>query len=354
MTRLWKLVGWEISPDAITQSSRFVRLAERRVSVAWSPTLRLILHRLLTAIPVLLGVTLLTFVIVNLLPGNAALHLLGADATPEQVARLAAQLGLDKPAWERYWEWLTRALTGDLGESLANSLPVAALIGERLPVTLELVVYAFVLSIGFAVPVALLASRKPDGLFDRLSTALCLTGLSTANYVLAFVLVLVFSVTLGIFPSIGFTALSESVARNIVSLTLPATALAFPLFGFYAQFLRGDLLEQMNGEDYIVGAIAKGLGPWQVLVRHALRNSSFGLLTLVGLNFGTLIGGTVVIEQIFSLPGVGQLLLQAIDNRDVVVVQAMVLLLAVATVMANLVADVLYLLLDPRVRYGGR
>lgn len=318
------------------------------------PMLRLACRRLLAAIPVLFGVSLLTFAIVNVLPGNAARQLAGIDAAPEQVARLEAELGLDQPAWKRYRGWLTGVLRGDLGRSIASGQPVAGLLAERLPVTLGLAAYAFVLSVGFAVPFALLAARKPRGIGDRVTAMLSMTGLSAASYVLAVVLILTFAVRLPLFPAIGYTPIGESVSGNLHSLTLPAIAIAFPLFGFYTRFLRGDLLEQLHGEDYVMTAVAKGLGPWRVLMHHSLRNSLLGLVTVIGLNVGTLIGGTVVIEQIFALPGIGLLLLQAIGLRDIVVVQAVVLVLAVATVLANLIVDLLYAALDPRIRYEDR
>lgn len=319
-----------------------------------SPSLRLIGRRLAAAVPVLWGVTLLTFVVLNLLPGSAAQQLLGPEATPEQVAQLEAELNLDEPAWVRYWEWLQGVLTGDLGNSIASGLPVTTILAQRLPVSIELVLCAVIVSLAFTVPLALLAARKPNGIADRLSMAVSMTGLSVAPYVLALVLVVVFAVMLPVLPAIGFVPLGEGLVPNLRSLTMPAIAVGFPLFCFYTRFLRGDLLEQMRGEDYVVTAMAKGAGPWRVLVRHAFRNSLFGLLTIVGLNLGTLIGATVIIEQIFALPGIGQELLQAINNRDAVVVQAIVLLLAAVVVLANLITDLLYAVLDPRIRYGQR
>ena len=309
-------------------------------------------RRVLAAIPVLIGVTLLTFFVVNVLPGNMAQQLLGPRATLEQVATLEARLGLNRPVAERYWEWLTNVLSGDLGNSLASGQPVAGLLKKRLPVTLLLAAYAFALSLAAAVAMALVAARKPNGIADRLGLMLSTVSLSVAGYVLALVLVLVFAVHWRWFPSIGFTPLHENVTQHLRSLTLPVLAIAFPLFGFYARFLRGDLVEQIHTQDYIVVATAKGIGPWRVLVRHAFVNSLFGLLTLVGLNFGTVLSGTVIIEQIFALPGIGQLLVQAINYRDVIVIQAIVLLCAVASILANLAVDILYTLLDPRIRYG--
>jgi len=326
------------------------------IRTRWSPppSLRLVGRRLLMVSPVILGVSILTFWVLDLIPGNAAQQLLGPEATPEQIRALELELGLDRPAVLRYLDWLGGAVTGDLGTSLVNSQSVSGLIAERMAVTAELVALAFIVSLGLAVPVALLAAYRPNRLFDRVSMLVSITGLSVANYVLALLLVLVFAVELTLFPAIGFVPLSESVAGNLHSLALPAAAIAFPLFCFYTRFLRGDLVDQLQGEDYITTARAKGIGAWQVLLRHAFRNSAFGLITVVGLNLGTLLGGTVIVEQIFALPGMGQLMLQAINTRDATVVQGCVVVFAVVAVLANLAADLLYAVLDPRIRYGSR
>jgi peptide/nickel transport system permease protein len=322
----------------------------------WSapPSLRLVGRRLLMAVPIILGVSILTFWVLDLIPGNAAQQLLGPEATPEQLRALELELGLDRPAVLRYLDWLGGAVTGDLGTSLVNGQSVTGQIAERMAVTAELVALAFVVSLGLAVPVALLAAYRPNRLFDRVSMLVSITGLSVANYVLALLLVLVFAVELSWFPAIGFVPLTDGVAGNLHSLALPAAAIAFPLFCFYTRFLRGDLVDQLQGEDYITTARAKGIGPGQVLLRHAFRNSAFGLITVVGLNLGTLLGGTVIVEQIFALPGMGQLMLQAINTRDATVVQGCVVVFAVVAVLANLAADLLYAVLDPRIRYGSR
>lgn len=322
----------------------------------WSvpPSVQLVGRRLLMVVPIILGVSILTFWVLALIPGNAAQQLLGPEATPEQIRALEVQMGLDRPAVLRYLDWLGGAVTGDLGTSLVNSQSVTGQIAERMAVTGELVALAFVVSLGLAVPVALLAAYRPNQLFDRVSMLVSITGLSVANYVLALLLVLVFAVQLTLFPAIGFVPLSEGVGANLHSLALPAAAIAFPLFCFYTRFLRGDLVDQLQGEDYITTARAKGIGPWQVLFRHAFRNSAFGLITVVGLNLGTLLGGTVIVEQIFALPGMGQLMLQAINTRDATVVQGCVVVFAVVAVLANLIADLLYAVLDPRIRYGSR
>ncbi len=322
------------------------------VTVLRSPSLRLAGKRLLMAVPIVLGVSVLTFLVLDLIPGNAAQLLLGPSATTAQIRALDHQMGLDEPAVTRYLNWLGGAIHGDLGHSLVSGQPVTSEIGSRLAVSFELVGLAFVVSLLVAIPVALLAARRPGRLLDRVSMVISISGLSIANYVLALLLVLVFAVQLSLFPAIGFVPISQGLPANLRSLTLPALALAFPLFCFYTRFLRGDLMEQILNEDYIVTARAKGIGPWQVLLRHAFRNSSFGLLTVVGLNLGTLIGSTVIIEQIFSLPGIGQLLLQAINTRDFVVVQDVVVVFAIVAVLANLLTDLLYAVLDPRIRYG--
>jgi peptide/nickel transport system permease protein len=321
-------------------------------AVLGSPVLRLTGRRLLTAIPILLGVSILTFLVIELIPGNAAQQLLGPEATPEQLQQMEEQMGLNRPPVERYLDWLTAALQGDLGRSLVSGQPVTDVLGERFAVSGEIVGLAFVISLGLAVPLALVAARWPNRLVDRVSMVVSTTGLSIANYVFALLLVLVFAVELAWFPAIGFVPLSESILGNLHSVALPAFAIAFPLFCFYTRFLRSDLVEQMLGEDYVMTARAKGIGPWQVLLRHAFRNSSFGLITIVGLNLSALIGATVIIEQIFSLPGIGQLMLQAINTRDFVVVQACVIVFATITVVANLLTDVSYAVLDPRIRYG--
>jgi peptide/nickel transport system permease protein len=319
-----------------------------------SSSVRLVGKRLITAVPIVVGVSVLAFVVLNMIPGSAAQQLLGAEATPEQVHALEHQLGLDRPAPLRYLGWLRGALTGNLGNSVVSGQPVVSELMPRLAVTGELIGLAFVISLGFAIPTALLAAYRPNRMFDRISMVLSMTGLSVANYVLALLLVLAFAVELPIFPAIGYVPFGDSVAGNLHSMVLPATAIAFQLFCFYTRFLRGDLVEQLQGEDYVITARAKGIGPGQVLLRHVFRNSSFGLITVVGLNLGTLIGATVIIEHIFALPGVGQLLLEAINTRDFVVVQDCVVVFAVVTVLANLIADLLYAVLDPRIRYGSR
>ena len=313
---------------------------------------RLVVRRLLIGIVIVWLVSVVVFLATLVLPGDAAQELLGINATPAEIRQLSIKLHLNEPFWVRYGNWLNGVLHGNLGNSLTSGDSVSSILGQRLPVTFELVVYAFLISLVFTVPVALLAARKPRGVADRLSMLVSMAGLSTAPYVLALLLILVFAVHLQVLPAIGYVPPSQSIIGCIRSLTLPAIAIGFPLFCFYTRLLRADLVQQMQAEDYVVTARAKGLQPRQVLVRHVLRNSLFGLLTVVGLNIGALIGTTVIIEQIFSLPGIGQQLLQAINDRDVPVVEGTVLVFAIVVVLANLLTDLMYAVLDPRIRYG--
>ena len=300
------------------------------------------------------GVTFFTFCLLNLLPGDTAEALLGDTATPKLIQALNVRLHLNQPFFDRYWHWLLPALHGNFGVSLANDQAVSAVLKARLPVSLELVGLAFVLSIAFSIPVAALAAYRPKSAIDRVSLGLTGFGLSVPNFVYALVLILILAVHEHVLPAYGFTPISGGLFENLKSMTMPAGTIAFGLFCGYTRVLRGDMVDQLANEDYIVTARAKGVRPWQILIRHALRNSLFGLITLIGLNLGTLIGGTVIVEQIFALPGIGQELLASINSRDVVVVEAIVTVIALAVVVSNLVVDLLYSVLDPRIRYGSR
>lgn len=309
-------------------------------------------RRLLIAIPILWGVTFLTFVMMNALPGDAAVALLGASAGPAQIHQLEVLLHLNEPFFVRYGHWLGGVATGNLGTSITTGQSITTVLAQRFPVTLELVIYAFVISIVVAVPVALFAAHKPGGIVDRVSILVSMAGLSIAPFVLALVLILLLAVVVHLFPAIGFVPLSQGLGANLRSLTLPALSIGVPLFCTYTRLLRADLVEQTLSEDYVMTAEAKGASDWQVLIRHVLRNSVFGLITLVGLNLGTLIGATVIIEQIFSLPGLGQGLLTAINDRDIPFVEGAVLTFGAVVVLANLATDMLYAVLDPRIRHG--
>jgi peptide/nickel transport system permease protein len=317
--------------------------------IAGSPALRMVGRRLLSAIPVLIGVTFLTFSIMSALPNDTAQARLGLHASASAVAALNHTLGLDQPFWERYWHWLDNVLHGNLGTTLEGQ-SVNHEIAIHVPTTLALLGYALVVSLLLAIIVATLAARRPNGIMDRLSLAVSMLGLSTAPYVFAFLLIILFAVKLTWFPVLsGPVTGPASFFRN---LTLPACALGFGLFAIYTRLLRADLVDQMQREDYIVTAKAKGVAPWRVLIRHALRNSMFTLITVVGLNLGGLIGGVAIIETVFEVQGIGNDLLTGISNHDVPLVEGITLVFALVTVLGNLLADLAYVVLDPRIRYG--
>ena len=299
---------------------------------------------------VLFCVTLLTFLIVNILPGDVATAILGGLATPEDLAGLRADLGLDRPMLVRYFDWLGSALSGDLGRSHRSGEPVAQAIADRLPVSLQLMVMAQVIALGIAVPAALLSVRRPGGLFDRLSASAAFGFLATPSFMLGILLIYLFSVTLDLLPATGFSPMSEGLWANFESMSLPALSLGLIEWTVLMRVLRSDLLTTLK-EDFILLARAKGLPPWRVLLQHALRPSSFTLITVVGLNIGGLIGGAVIVEQIFALPGVGRLLLGGIFNRDLILVQGTVSFIAAGFVLVNFLVDMLYAVLDPRVRH---
>ncbi len=328
------------------------RRRDTRGTGGGSPLLRLFGRRLLMTIPLLLAISVLVFVLLELMPGDPARNQAGMDASEEQVEAVRQRMGLDRPAPERYFGWLFGLFRGDLGQSSVSGQSVADMIADRAPVSLELVVLAFVVSLGIAIPVALMAARKPGGLFDRATMVVAMTMLAVPNFVLAMLLVLVFAITFQMLPAIGFVPLEDGLVPNLRSVAMPVLALAVPLAAFYTRFLRGDLVEQMNSADYVDTARSKGVRPGMVLWLHAFRNSSFGLLTIVGLNIGTLVGGTVIIEQIFAMPGMGMMMLEGAMSQDVAVVQMCVFIFAAVAVLANLVVDLMYAVLDPRIRYG--
>lgn len=309
-----------------------------------------IARQLARLVVVLFCVTLLTYMIVNILPGDVAIVILGNLATPEDIAGLRKDLGLDRPMLVRYFDWLGSALSGDLGRSYRNGEPVVQAILDRLPVSLQLMVMAQVIALGIAIPVALLSVRKPGGIFDRISASAAFGFLAMPNFMLGIVLIYLFSVTFDLLPATGFTPMSESLWDNFVSMILPSMTLGLIEWTVLMRVLRSDLLTTLK-EDFILLARAKGLPPWRVLLQHALRPSSFTLITILGLNIGGLIGGAVIVEQIFALPGVGRLLLGGIFNRDLILVQGTVAFIAVGFVVINFLVDMLYAVLDPRVRH---
>jgi peptide/nickel transport system permease protein len=314
--------------------------------------LALIVRRIVQLIPIIFGVTVIGFVILNVLPGNVVYAILGAQATSQSIAVLNKQLGLNHSLIDRYWQWLDAAVHGNLGHSLLSNQAVTTIIGQRAPVSFELGLFAIVLALAFAIPCATLAARRPGGVFDRVTTLISVISISVPNFVIALLLILVFAVKVHLLNAVGFTPLSDGFWPNIKSLILPAISVAILPSAIYLRVLRGDMIRHLQNEHYVETARAKGLPEWRILVRHVLPNSAFGLLTVVALNIGTVVGGAVVVEQIFAIPGMGQTLVQGIFDRDSPVVQGVVVCLAIAVVLANLLADILYIVVDPRLRHG--
>lgn len=308
-------------------------------------------RRLAYLVPVLIAVTLLTFLIAALLPGDFALAMLADEATPEKVAALHHEMGLDQPLVLQYLHWLGGALAGDLGRSFRTGEPVLWAILERLPVTLELMFLAQLIAVALGVPLGILCAVRAGGAFDRLATATAFGKLAVPAYMLAIVLIYVFSVRLKLLPATGYVPLNEDILGNLRSFVLPAVTLGFGEWPVLMRVLRSDMIATLQ-EDYITLATAKGLKPWRILLVHALKPSSLTLITVMGINIGRLIGGAVLVETIFALPGIGRLLIGAINARDFVIMQGVVLFVATGFVLINFVVDMLYGILDPRIRLG--
>ena len=312
-------------------------------------------RKLLQLVLILLAVTFLSFLMLNLLPGDTAVAVCGFGCDEEGIAEVREELGLNDSIPVRYVRWLGDAVTGDLGESALTKQPVWEAIKQRMPVTLELLIYSQVLALGIAIPAGIIAAQRPDGWFDKGSSIVAFILFAIPNFVLALVLVYWFAVKWQIFPATGYTQLTSdlpgSIYDNLKDLFLPAVTLAAAEMAVYLRLLRTDMIATLQ-EDYITMAKAKGMPNRRILLRHAFRPSTFSLVTVAGLNMGRLIGGTLVIEVIFALNGLGSYLVQGIFRRDYIAVQGAVVVIAVGYVLINFLVDMLYAVLDPRVRHA--
>lgn len=313
--------------------------------------MRAIAGKVLYLIPVLIAVTALSFGLLKLLPGDPAVNILGPSATPAAVKAIHKTLGLDDPLINQYGRFVWHALHGDLGRSYQNNQPTVEALRQRLPVTLELLLLSQFLALVVSIPLAIWASVRPDGLLDRISTSASFGFLALPPYIVGVVLVLVFAVRFHLFPATGYTPLTQNPLQNLRSLLLPSVTLALAELATYLRLLRADMITTLQ-EDFITMARAKGMPPRRILWRHAFRPSSFSLVTVAGLNFGRLIGGTFIVEILFALPGIGELTVQSIFSNDYLVVQGTVLLVAVGYVLVNFLVDLLYTVIDPRVRHA--
>lgn len=312
-----------------------------------------ILRRVLLMIPILLGVTLITFIIVRSIPGDPVEVLLGADrrSTPEQIEAIRRSYGLDQPLPVQYVKWLGHVVQGDLGQSLRTRRPLTQELQLRLPVTLQLTLFAGILASIPALLVGVLAALKRNSGIDYLATIVTLIGVSVPNFLLATLLVLLFSFKLKVLPPVGYQTFGDDPIQNLRAMILPAISLGLPLAAVLMRITRSSVLEAMS-QDHVRTARAKGLPRTRVLMRHVLPNAGIPILTIAGIQVANLLGGTVIVEQIFGLPGVGRYVYEAIANRDYPVVQSVTLVLAFLFVLVSLIVDVLYAVLDPRLRHA--
>ncbi len=312
-----------------------------------------ILRRFFTLMLTLLAASVVVFAVLEILPGNAAELLMGADASPEAVAALTAKLGLDQSAWVRYLSWMTGLARGDMGESFAYATPVWELIVERLAVTVPLAMMAMALTTLLAIAAGVYAAARHNRAGDVGMMGLTQVGIAIPNFWFAILLILFFSVYLQWFSAGGFPGWTEAAGGSpleaIKALLLPAISLAAVQAAILARITRSAVLDVMR-EDYVRTARAKGLSARQALWGHVLRNALIPVVTVMGLQFANLLAGTIVVENVFYLPGLGRLIFQSIANRDAIVVRNCVLLLAASVVIINFVVDILYAVIDPRVK----
>ncbi len=308
-----------------------------------------LLKRFATLVATLIGASIVVFMVLEILPGDAALILMGPDAAPEAVRALADKLGLNRPPLERYVSWITGLVTGDLGLSYTYSSPVSELVWERLAVTVPLAMMAMFLTTLLALSVGIYAASNHNKLGDVGLMGLTQIGIAIPNFWFAILLILLFSVHLQWFSAGGFEGWDEGVLEGLKSLLLPALSLAVVQAAILARITRSAVLEVFR-EDFVRTARAKGLSKRATVWRHVLRNAMIPVITVMGLQFAELLAGTIVVENVFYLPGLGRLIFQSISNRDLIVVRNCVMLLATMVVVVNFAVDVLYAVIDPRVK----
>lgn len=312
-----------------------------------------LLRQALLAIPALLGVVVIVFLLMRAVPGDVVTQLVGLEGnvSQERLAEMRRMFGLDLPIHEQFGQWLGAALQGDLGSSIRTGRSIAQDLALRFPVTLELTLLSLLIALVLALPLGIVAAQQRGKAADLLVSLFALLGLSIPGFFLGILLILLFSLRLGLLPPAGYVPFTEAPLENLRHMILPAVSLGLVLSAAITRIVRSSMLEVL-GRDYVRTARAKGLSERLVVYRHALRNALIPVVTVVGLQFGGLLGGAVIIEQVFSLPGVGRFALEGINLRDYPVVQGAVLLIAASFIAVNLLIDVLYTLIDPRIRYG--
>jgi len=308
-----------------------------------------IVRRLFQLIPVILLSSFLVFMLLHLVPGDPAETVAGPDATPDVIKAVRHKMGLDRPLAVQYGIWLGHIARADLGESYISRMPVVDLVGYAFPATIQLTLAALLLALGISLPLGVLASLKQGSKLDLFVQAYTALGLAVPNFWLGILLILVFALVFGILPPGGRIDPLQNPALGLKTLLLPAVTLGIQISAVFTRFVRAAMLEVLH-EDYVRTARAKGLQERVVVVRHALRSALVPVVTVVGLQFGRLLGGAVVVESVFAWPGVGRLIIQAVEQRDYTVVQAALLWLVAVFLLINLITDIAYAFLDPRIR----
>ena len=311
-----------------------------------------ILRRLVMLVPVLIVVGVVVFGLVHLTPGDPAAVILGDRATPEDIARLRTQLGLNDPLPVQFVRWFSNMLRLDFGESIFLGEPVTQALLNRVQPTVLLTLYALSIQILIGIPAGVLAAVRHNSPLDRVFTVMAISGSAIPTFFLGILLILIFAVRLRWLPSGGYVPFGEDPAAHFKGMLLPAFALGFSAAGLLARMVRSSMLDVLR-EDYVRTAFAKGLPEQLVIVRHALRNALIPALTVLGISIGALLGGAVVTETVFTIPGMGRLVVQSIARRDYPVIQGAIVAIAMTYVLVNLIVDVLYVYIDPRVRLGG-
>ncbi|WP_099159822.1 ABC transporter permease [Virgibacillus ndiopensis] len=309
-----------------------------------------IIRRILMLFPVLFGVSIFIFIVMRIVPGDVAMTILGTDATPEALEQLRKDFGLNLPLYEQYFNWIGGVLTGDFGESMRTGQEVLPDILNRFKLTFELTFLSALISWFIAIPLGIIAAMKRNSNVDFGVRIISLLGVSVPNFALATVIILILALAFSYSPPVGYVGFFADPLKNLEIMIIPAVVLGTSMAGAVMRMTRSSILEILR-QDFIRTIRAKGAKERIVIFQHALRNAMIPILTIIGLQIGTLLGGTVIIEQIFSLPGLGQLVLTSITQRDFIVVQGAVLFIAFVFVMINLLVDILYSYLDPRISY---
>ncbi len=310
-----------------------------------------IVRKLIGVIPILLLVSIILFTIISLLPGDAAMGILGESANQEDLVRARAELGLDKPIYVRYGDWLGKVLRGDLGRALKSNQPVTEIIMQRLPVTVELTLLAVIISTLIALPAGIFSALRRNSTWDVLDSIVSMIGIAMPPFWMGILLILLFSVCWRWLPPSGYVSLLKDPVRNLQHMAMPAMTIGFAFAATIMRQTRSSMLEVL-GEEYVVTARAKGLKERVVIWKHALRNALIPVVTVISMQMGRLIGGAVVTETVFALPGVGREMVDSIISRNYPVVMALILITALCVVLTNALVDIVYVIIDPRISHA--